>query len=82
MRLALRFALGISAIVLIPLVFLTRHLLDLSSQYKTLDYIKTSFIHDAQLKSPSFPAKPGDKIIVMARTEQENTDWVANYLPE
>lgn len=82
MRLALRLALGALLIVLIPLFLLFRHLLDLSSQYNTAAYLKHSFKYGTSDKVPSIPAEPDDKTVIMAKTERENTDWVATYLPE
>jgi len=82
MKCPLRILLGASLILLIPLFFLSRHLLDLWDQYNGSAYMWASISHGTQGRSPPIPAIPGDKIIVMAKLEQENTDWVAEYLPE
>jgi hypothetical protein len=74
--------LGASLILLIPLFFLSRHLLDLWDQYNCSAYVVAFISHGNQVRTPPIPAQPGDKIIIMAKLEQENTDWVAEYLPE
>lgn len=82
MRLALRLALGSCLVILIPFFLLIRHLLDLGNQYNVTAYIQSSFLSSAQDKVPPIPAKPGDKIIIMAKLEAEDTSWVAEYLPD
>ena len=82
MRCAFRFLLGAALIILVPLFILTRLLLDLCNQYNVSEYIRTFINHGVQGDPPPIPAKPGDKIIVMAKLEHENTEWVAGYLPE
>jgi len=82
MKCSLRLLLGASLILLIPLFFLSRHLLDLWDQYNGSAYVVAFISHGNQVRTPPIPAQPGDKIIVMAKLEQENTDWVAEYLPE
>ncbi|KAL8822452.1 MAG: hypothetical protein Q9191_006811 [Dirinaria sp. TL-2023a] len=82
MRLALRLALGSSLVILIPFFLLIRHLLDLGNQYNVTAYIQSSFRSGAHDKVPPIPAKAGDKIIIMAKLEAEDTDWVGEYLPD
>lgn len=82
MRLALRLALGSSLVILIPFFLLIRHLLDLGNQYNVTAYIQSSFRSGAHDKVPPIPGKPGDKIIIMAKLEAEDTSWVGKYLPD
>ena len=82
MRWAFRFFLIASAILLVPTFILTRKALDLWDQYSGSAYLRSYLTHGTQIAAPPIPAKPGDKIIVMAKLEQENTDWVAECLPE
>ena len=82
MRWASRLFLTISAIFLIPLFFLTRKTIDLWDQYSLSAYIRTSINNGPQAERPPVPARLDDKIVVMAKLEQENTNWVAEYLPE
>ncbi len=82
MRQTLRFFLAGCLVLLIALFFLAREVLDIWDQYSISSYIGASIGHGAPAKAPAIPGKPGDKIIVMAKLEQEDTNWVENYLPE
>ena len=83
MRCALRLALGASFILLIALFFLKHLLEDLAEQYSVGTYIKTSWSNFGTVQNdPIFRGEPGDKIIVMAKLEKENTDWVHELLGE
>lgn len=48
------------------------------------DYIVDSVFYYLPEEVPDHPEDRewGDKVIVMARLEEENTDWVENELPE
>lgn len=72
---------------LIGLVFLALHAVDLLGQYRTYDYvfellrdpvIPSSDVATANLR----PEEPEDKIIVVAKLEKEETDWIKEFLPE
>lgn len=76
---------AISHILLTPLVLLVRHFLDLGQQYSAFTYFQTSAA-ELLFHAPSrYPSPVGiqadDKIVAMARTENEDTDWVARELP-
>jgi hypothetical protein len=66
-------------------IFLIAHLVDLGDSYGVVDYLSFS-IAQWNLKRP-YHHKPatstvGDKIIVMAKMEHEDTSWVEEELPE
>lgn len=86
MRWTVRFALTASIVSIILLLILKQHLEDLWDQYNVPAYLrssfKNSFRHGELDHLAPVPGKMGDKIIVMARLERENTDWVAKNLPE
>lgn len=81
MRCVFRFFVTISALLILPLFLLNRKIADLWDQYNVSAYIRASIAH-GDPPTPPIPAETGDKIIVMAKLEQENTDWVAEYLPK
>jgi hypothetical protein len=86
MRWSLRFAVSASLLLIILLVLLKNHLEDIWDQYSVGTYIATSwkktFQHGIVENIPAFRAEPGDKVIIMAKLEKENTDWVFDGLPE
>lgn len=86
MRWTLRFALTASILLVLLLLLLKRHLEDLWDQYNVPAYLrsslKSSFRHGSLEYPPPIPGKTGDKIIVMAKLEKEDTDWVVKNLPE
>lgn len=86
MRLALRFALCASIFLIIVLLIVKIKLEDIWDQYGVSSYIahtwKNSFHHGPVQTIPSYSGEASDKVIIMAKTEQENTDWVAEQLPE
>lgn len=86
MRWTVRFALTASIVSIILLLILKQHLEDLWDQYNVPAYLrssfKNSFRHGELDHLAPVPGKMGDKIIIMARLERENTDWVAKNLPE
>ena len=86
MRWTVRFALTASIVSIILLLILKQHLEDLWQQYNVPAYLRSSFKNSFRYGELDHLApvsgKMGDKIIVMARLEQENTDWVAKNLPE
>jgi hypothetical protein len=66
--------------------FLFAHLHDLGDQYGVVDYFTFSVLHGKlrhphQVPTPA-PDTAGDKVIVMAKMEHEDTSWVADELPE
>ncbi|KAK4692954.1 hypothetical protein P7C71_g4349, partial [Lecanoromycetidae sp. Uapishka_2] len=86
MRWALRFAVSTSILSIILLLLLKNHLEDLWDQYSVGTYIATSWDntlqHDTVENIPTFRGQPGDQVIIMAKLEKENTDWVSEQLPE
>ena len=80
----MRIALCSIALVLCVIWF-TRHLLEeIWDQYSVKDYIVDSvfyYIPEEQSERPE-ELEWGDKVSVMARLEEENTDWVLEELPE
>ena len=83
MRWALRFALSASILLILVLLLLKNKLEDLADQYSVGSYIKTSWDNFGTVQpAPIYHGKPGDKIIVMAKLEHENTDWVNDMLGE
>ena len=86
MRLALRFALSASTILIILLLIVKIKLEDIWDQYSVSTYIahswKNTFEHGPVQNIPISGGEASDKVVIMAKTEKENTDWVAEYLPE
>lgn len=86
MRLALRFALSASLISIILLLIVKIKLEDIWDQYGVSTYIahswKNTFRHGPVQNIPTFGGDAGDKVVIMAKTKEENTDWVAENLPE
>ena len=86
MRWTLRLAVSASFVVIILLLLLKHHLEDLWGQYRVGMYIatswKNSFKHGTVQDTARFQGKLGDKVIIMAKLEQEDTDWVSDELPE
>ena len=86
MRWSLRLILSAIFLLSIPLFLVTRHFADIWDQYSISSYIVASwqntFRHGKVENIPAFDDKPGDKVIIMAKLEKENTDWVIEELPE
>ena len=86
MRLVLRFALSASIFVIILLLIIKIKLEDIWDQYGVSTYIahswKNTFQHGPVQTIPTFGGEVSDKVVIMAKTEEENTDWVAQQLPE
>lgn len=86
MRLALRFALSASVLLIILLLIVKIKLQDIWDQYGVSTYIshswKNTFQHGPVQNIPTFGGEAGGKVVIMAKTEKENTDWVAEHLPD
>lgn len=87
MRLALRFALSASILLILILLLVKIKLQDIWDQYGVSTYLthtwKNTFQHGPVQNIPTFGgAEASDKVVIMAKTEKENTDWVAENLPE
>ena len=84
MRLGTRLIACLAAASFLALLIAWRLLLDLGNQYSALAYLQASFSYALFEKwEPQRPAgaKAGDKIIVMAKMESEDTSWVEDELP-
>jgi hypothetical protein len=85
MKCGLRFALG-SSVMLLLLLFLVEHQLrDIFEQYSAAAYLVDSLNPYRQAgieHSGGFLGRLGDKVIVMAKLEEEHTNWVQEELPE
>lgn len=88
MRWAVRLLLCVSLLLLFPLYLLEAHLEDLYNQYRAGDYAAEWWNNKQQgykgqngLSSQTGQTA-GDKVIVMAKMEGVETDWVKNELPE
>lgn len=72
----------LSCITAIGLIFLGRHLGDLADQYSAGSYLIDTLDLKINGTIPPPAAAVGDKVIVMARLEEEDTGWVEEHLPE
>jgi len=82
MRGNLRLALiCVSSLLLFSLYLLQAHLQDLSNQYRAGAYV-VEWLDRNGASTPVPAPTQGDKVIVMAKLEEENTEWVAEELPE
>ncbi|ODH38289.1 hypothetical protein ACO22_02436 [Paracoccidioides brasiliensis] len=90
MKCGLRFAFSIACLILIFLWFLKQHVEDILDQYSGGSYFVDSFNAHFHPETINFPqgsttaqnVEAGDKIIVMAKLEEEDTDWVQEELPD
>ena len=86
MRWILRFFVAASLVAILLLLLLKNHLQDLSDQYNVNAYIhaslQNSFHYGTLEYHVSVAGKVGDKVVIMAKLERENTEWVAANLPE
>ncbi|TKA73540.1 hypothetical protein B0A49_07712 [Cryomyces minteri] len=69
----------------VGLFFLARHFQDLSNQYEAPAYV-WDYVKDLSSSRPDRQpllgvGKPEDRVIVLARLERENVDWVEELLP-
>lgn len=83
MKGGLRFAICASALLIFSLYLLEAHLQDLYNQYRAGAYLVDWLDRNGPVHSPaSGDGTPGDKVIVMAKLEEEDTNWVEEELPE
>ncbi|KAJ5381822.1 uncharacterized protein N7496_004250 [Penicillium cataractarum] len=84
MKGALRFALCASLLLVFSLYLLEAHLKDICSQYRAGAYLVDWINRNgaARLATVGNVPVPGDKVIVMARLQEEPTDWVQEELPD
>jgi hypothetical protein len=70
-------------VLLFTLYLLEAHLQDLCNQYRAGAYVIDWLDRNGAASSPvRGEITPGDKVIVMAKLEEEPTDWVEEQLPE
>ena len=84
MRCGFRFILCAILLAFVTLYLLGRHLLDLGDQYRAGSFLMDWWHrNDLQYsRIPSLQATLEDKVIVMAKLEEEHTEWVEEELPE
>lgn len=84
MKWLLRLFLCFSIALFLPLLLLDFHLRDLSDQYQAKQYAIDWFNSWASPTGQTTNATEdyGDKVIVVAKLQEENTDWIEQELPE
>ena len=83
MKSGYRIALCFLLLLLIPLYFLEAHLADLCNQYHAGAYLVDWLSNtNPQSQWTAYKGDIKDKVIVMARLEEESVDWVHEELPE
>ena len=84
MRTTKRIAVGASLVLTLLIVLLARRLLDLGNQYSAFTYFRTSVgrytFHSSSNGPPTVGVHADDKVVVMAKMESEDTEWVAKEL--
>lgn len=80
-----KFVIGALISSTLPLALLVRHLLDLGDQYSASTYFQSSFKnslpHAPSKYLPVVGVEVDARVIVMAKLESEDTNWVARELP-
>lgn len=83
MKTALRLVIGFTVLISFSLYLLETHLRDLCNQYRAGAYLKDWLVQRGSSQSPLMSdIIPDDKVIVMAKLEEEPTGWVQEQLPE
>lgn len=84
MKCGFRLGVCISLVLLVPLYLLKVHLEDLCDQYRAGAYLVDWLHTNPQEYKGILPGHGplGDKVIVMAKLEEEPTEWVEAELPE
>ncbi|KAJ6185930.1 hypothetical protein N7519_007231 [Penicillium mononematosum] len=72
----------VSCLVLFSLYLLEAHLQDICNQYRAGAYVINWLDRNDTASTPHGDTTPGDKVIVMAKLEEENTEWVEEELPD
>jgi hypothetical protein len=70
------------SLVLFSLYLLETHLQDICDQYGAGSYVINWLDRNDTSPRPHGEIIPGDKVIVMAKLEEEPTGWVEEELPE
>ncbi|KAJ5113851.1 hypothetical protein N7456_002385 [Penicillium angulare] len=86
MKSGMRIILCVGCILFFALYLLEAHLQDLSNQYRAgaylWDWLDDRIPGSSSEKQPPYIGEPGDKVVVMAKLEEENTNWVEEELPD
>ena len=84
MKSGLRIAICVGFLLLFSLYLLEAHLQDICNQYRAGAYLVEWLDRKGSGHGPIPIVKgvPDDKVIVMAKLEEEPTDWVQEELPE
>lgn len=83
MKGGLRFAICLTLLLFFSLYLLEAHLQDLCNQYRAGAYLVDWLDRNGPAHSPASGYNtPGDKVVVMAKLEEEHTEWVEEELPE
>ncbi|KAJ5907043.1 uncharacterized protein N7473_003959 [Penicillium subrubescens] len=84
MKGGLRFALCASLLLFFSLYLLEAHLKDICSQYRAGAYLIDWLDRNGASQRPTVGnvPVPGDKVIVMAKLQEEPTEWVQEELPD
>jgi hypothetical protein len=79
----MRIALCVTGVLLFSLYLLEAHLQDLYNQYRAGAYLVDWLDRNGAVHSPiQGNTTLGDKVIVMAKLEEEPADWVEEHLPD
>ncbi|KAL8714952.1 MAG: hypothetical protein Q9225_006481, partial [Loekoesia sp. 1 TL-2023] len=85
MRWTLRFALPALLVVITLCTILYIKFAQIWDQYNAPAYawasLQNTFRGSKLDSTPPIPGKVEDKVVIMAKVESEDTQWVADYLP-
>ncbi|KAJ5908264.1 hypothetical protein N7495_000946 [Penicillium taxi] len=82
-RFGLRVALCATSLIVFGCYLLQAHLREICTQYRAGQYLADWLDRSTTTTPrPHYNAIPEDKVIVMAKLNEENTDWVATELPD
>ncbi|KAJ5777010.1 hypothetical protein N7520_000256 [Penicillium odoratum] len=82
MKSGYRIALCVVSLVFFSLYLLEAHIQDICNQYRAGAYLTEWWYHKSGSNVPVHNSTPGDKVIVMAKLEEEDADWVQEELPD
>ncbi|KAJ5637192.1 hypothetical protein N7490_007071 [Penicillium lividum] len=82
MKSGARIALCVVSLVFFSLYLLEAHIQDICNQYRAGAYLTEWWYRNSGSNVPVHNGTPGDKVIVMAKLEEEDTDWVQEELPD
>ncbi|OJJ68359.1 hypothetical protein ASPBRDRAFT_58380 [Aspergillus brasiliensis CBS 101740] len=83
MKWALRLLLCSSLFLLFPIFLLKAHLADLSDQYGAKNYLVNWLnLGWSDRGIGTYPVSSGDKVVVVAKLQEEHTEWIEEELPD